>query len=69
MTDTTNDRDAADLVTRLAQALLSEPGSDARAGLGSLVREIETVSPGFIDRLNATNVARRLGLRSDTTRR
>lgn len=49
----------------LAEVLFTGKGSDARAGLGQLVREIETSQPGFIARLNAVNDARRLGLWSD----
>jgi len=62
-----NRADAHDRLRRLAELLFAATGSDARAGLGHLVREIELAQPGFIARLNAVNDARRLGLRSDIT--
>lgn len=55
---------AADML-RLAHALLAQPGSDARAGLGAIVREIEAAHPGFIARLSAVDVLQRLGLSID----
>lgn len=63
-TPTTPDERSAQL-RQLAELLFTGKGSDARAGLGQLVREIETSHPGFIARLNAVNDARRLGLWSD----
>ncbi|MBX9574996.1 MAG: hypothetical protein K2X07_05090 [Caulobacteraceae bacterium] len=62
-----NQDDPTQRLRMLAAALLAEPGSDARAGLGHLVREIEAAQPGFIDRLSAVNDARRLGLWAHTT--
>ena len=59
------DADTAARMMQLAAALLAEPGSDARAGLGFLVREIEAAHPGFIARLNAVNELQRLGLTLD----
>lgn len=35
-------------------------GSDLTAGIASLAREIEAAEPGFIDRMHAALVARRL---------
>ena len=51
---TTNLRD-------LAVALM-QPGSDWRAGIGALIREVETIEPGFIQKIAATDQLRRLGL-------
>jgi hypothetical protein len=59
------DKAVAAQMMELAEALLARPGSDARAGLGSLVREIEATHPGFIARLNAVNDLQRLGLSLD----
>lgn len=63
MTDTTNDKVTADQMVRLVKAMVAEPGSDARAGLGAIVREIEEAHPGFIAKLNAVNDGQRLGLK------
>ena len=71
MTDQTapNNRDeATERLRRLAEVLFAPAGSDTRAGLGHLVREIEAAQPGFIAQLNAANDARRLGLNADATR-
>ncbi|MGA0544545.1 hypothetical protein ACO2Q1_04685 [Brevundimonas sp. VNH65] len=45
----------------LAVALM-QPGSDWRAGIGALIREVETIEPGFIQKIAATDQLRRLGL-------
>ena len=63
-TSTTTDERAA-LLRQLAEVLFTGHGSDARAGLGFLVREIEAAHPGFIARLNAVNDLQRLGLALD----
>ena len=71
MTDQTasnNQDDMTERLRRLAEVLFAPEGSDSRAGLGHLIREIEAVQPGFIARLNAANDARRLGLRTETSR-
>lgn len=65
MTDTTDDKVTADQMLRMVKAMIAEPGSDARAGLGAIVREIETAHPGFIAKLNAVNDGQRLGLKID----
>lgn len=62
-----DDRKVDDQMTRLAQALWAQPGSDARAGLSAIVREIEETTPGFFARLAAVNDARRLGIRAHAT--
>ena len=70
MTDQTapnNYDEATERLRRLAEVLFAPAGSDTRAGLGHLVREIEAAQPGFIARLNAANDALRLGLRTDVT--
>lgn len=60
-----DDKAVAAQMLELAEALLARPGSDARAGLGFLVRELEAAHPGFIARLNAVNDLQRLGLSLD----
>lgn len=40
-----------------------EHGVDGRAGIGAILREIEAIAPGAIDREAARLQARRLGLR------
>lgn len=62
-----NHDEATQRLRRLAEVLFAPAGSDTRAGLGHLVREIEAAQPGFIARLTAANDARRLGLRTDVT--
>lgn len=59
--------DVTERLRRLAEVLFAPEGSDTRAGLGHLVREIEAVQLGFIARLNAANDTRRLGLRTETS--
>ncbi len=39
-----------------------EHGADGRAGIGAILREIEAIAPGAIDREAARLQARRLGL-------
>ncbi|HEV2081579.1 MAG TPA: hypothetical protein VGR32_03895 [Brevundimonas sp.] len=62
MTDTDIAKGVAAQMWELAEVLLSQPGSDSRAGLGQLVREIEASHPGFIPRPKAVNDAGRLEL-------
>lgn len=62
-----NHDDATERLRKLAEVLFAPAGSDTRAGLGHLVREIEAVQPGFIAQLNAANDVRRLGLSTDAT--
>jgi len=45
----------------LAQSLMSE-GSDWKAGVGALIREVEAREPGFIQKIAAGDQLRRLGL-------
>lgn len=45
----------------LASALMTN-GSDWRAGIGSLLREIEEREPGFIQKIAAADTLKRLGL-------
>ena len=59
---TATPEERADQLKRLAEVLFTGQGSDARAGLGQLVREIEASHPGLIAKLSAVNDARRLGL-------
>ncbi|MGQ2989768.1 MAG: hypothetical protein ACT6RD_00105 [Brevundimonas sp.] len=46
----------------LARSLMSE-GSDWKAGVGALIREVEAIEPGFIQKIAAGDQLRRLGLR------
>lgn len=45
----------------LAQALMND-GSDWKAGIGSLLREVEAREPGFIQKIAAVQQLQRLGL-------
>lgn len=45
----------------LAQALMGD-GSDWKAGIGCLLREVEAREPGFIQKIAAIDQLRRLGL-------
>lgn len=38
------------------------PGSEARAGIGAIFRELEAIRPGSIDRAHGIDVARRMRL-------
>ncbi|MGA0545639.1 hypothetical protein ACO2Q1_10205 [Brevundimonas sp. VNH65] len=49
-------------LTTLAAALIRDGRSDWRAGIGSLLREVEAREPGFIQKLAAIDQMRRLGL-------
>lgn len=41
---------------------LMRPGSDWQVGIGSLIREVEAIEPGFIQKIAAIDQLRRLGL-------
>lgn len=51
-----------DHLTALAATLIRDGRSDWRAGIGSLLREVEAREPGFIQKLAAIDQMRRLGL-------
>ena len=68
MTDlatTDNQRAPGDCLRCLAESVFTSRGSDALAGLGALVREVEVAHPGFIARLAAVNDLQRLGILPD----
>jgi hypothetical protein len=52
----------ADKLKALAMALMGDGGSDWTAGIGALVREVEAIVPGFIQRIAARDTLERLGL-------
>lgn len=66
MRENTADRHTSNL-RDLAVALM-QPGSDWRAGIGALIREVEAIEPGFIQRIAAIDQLRRLGLPIRETR-
>lgn len=39
-----------------------EPGADGRAGMGAIIRELEQLQPGVIEKAFARQTAQRLGL-------
>lgn len=47
---------------KVLAAAMMDGGSDWKAGLGALLREIEAREPGFIQKIAAIEQLRRLGL-------